>query len=233
MKCPGQDMQYWNSEAIFEVNCPKCGKHVEFYKDDTTRKCNHCGNRFVNPKMDFGCAAYCQFAEQCLGTLPEEFVGSQDNLLKDKVAVEMKRHFKSDFQRIGHTTRVARYAESIAKEEGANVPVILCAAYLHDLEDDNSAEKELVTAREILTKLHAKEAMAESVIALLQSQDQPSSNTSIELQLLQDAKHLATLEEQLKAPSTREGLDTDGITSHLKTTAASNTAKSIIEKYSA
>ena len=80
MKCPGQDMQYWTAEAIYEVNCPKCGKSVEFYKDDTTRSCSQCGHRFVNPRMDFGCAAYCKFAEQCIGTLPEEFVGAQDNL---------------------------------------------------------------------------------------------------------------------------------------------------------
>ena len=111
MKCPGQDMQYWTAEAIFEVDCPKCTKAVEFYKDDTTRSCTHCGHRIVNPKMDFGCAAYCKFAEQCIGTLPEEFVGAQDNLLKDKVAVEMKRFYKTDFKRIGHLSRIARYAE--------------------------------------------------------------------------------------------------------------------------
>ena len=70
MKCPGQDMIYWKENAIFDVDCPKCGAAVEFYKDDTNRKCGECGNRFVNPKMDFGCASYCQFAEQCLGTLP-------------------------------------------------------------------------------------------------------------------------------------------------------------------
>ena len=98
MKCPGQDMQYWNEKAIFEVQCPKCDKQVEFYKDDTSRKCGNCGNRFINPKMDFGCASYCQFAEQCLGTLPEEFKQGLDNLLKDKVAVAVKRHFGSDFK---------------------------------------------------------------------------------------------------------------------------------------
>ena len=86
MKCPGQDMKYWKDNAIFDVACPKCGTSVEFYKDDTSRKCGSCGHRFVNPKMDFGCASYCQYAEQCLGALPEDFTGGRDNLLKDKVA---------------------------------------------------------------------------------------------------------------------------------------------------
>ena len=35
MKCPGQDTQYWQPGAIFEVDCPKCGKRLNFSK--TTR----------------------------------------------------------------------------------------------------------------------------------------------------------------------------------------------------
>jgi endogenous inhibitor of DNA gyrase (YacG/DUF329 family) len=53
MKCPGQDTQYWSPSAIFEVDCPKCGQSVEFFKDDTSRKCGNCDHRFVNPNMDF------------------------------------------------------------------------------------------------------------------------------------------------------------------------------------
>ena len=104
MKCPGQDMQYWTDDAIFEVNCPECDAIVEFYKDDTSRKCPKCEHRFVNPKLDFGCASYCQFAEQCLGTLPENFLGSREDLLKDKVAVLLKRHLKTDFKSIREAT---------------------------------------------------------------------------------------------------------------------------------
>ena len=44
-----------------------------------------------------------------------ELVAQQENLLKDRVAIEMKRYFKSDFKRIGHATRVARHAEKIGK----------------------------------------------------------------------------------------------------------------------
>ena len=117
MKCPGQDTQYWKPGAIFEVKCPECGHVVEFFKDDTNRRCIKCGHRFVNPEMDFGCASYCQYAEQCLGTLPPELLAQKEDLLKDRVAIEMKRYFKNDFKRIGHATRVARYAEKIGKYE--------------------------------------------------------------------------------------------------------------------
>ena len=44
MKCPGQDTQYWKAGAIFDVPCPECGRDVEFFKDDTTRKCGGCGH---------------------------------------------------------------------------------------------------------------------------------------------------------------------------------------------
>ena len=117
MKCPGQDTLYWKPGAIFEAKCPKCDNAVEFFKDDTSRKCDKCGHRFVNPDMDFGCAAYCPYADQCIGDLPPELIAQKEDLLKDRVAIEMKRYFKNDFKRIGHATRVARYAERIGKKE--------------------------------------------------------------------------------------------------------------------
>ena len=120
MKCPGQDTQYWKPGAIYEAKCPECNHDVEFFKDDTTRKCGNCSHRFVNPHMDFGCASYCQYAEQCIGNLPPELLAQKENLLNDRVAIEMKRYFKNDFKRIGHASRVARYAEQIGKLEGGN-----------------------------------------------------------------------------------------------------------------
>ena len=84
MKCPGQDTLYWKPGAIFEAKCPKCGNAVEFFKDDTSRKCDKCGHRFVNPDMDFGCAAYCPYAEQCIGDLPPELIAQKEDLLKDR-----------------------------------------------------------------------------------------------------------------------------------------------------
>ncbi len=225
MKCPGQDMQYWDANAIFDVKCPECGKEVEFYKDDTTRTCKHCDHRFVNPKMDFGCAAYCKYAEQCIGTLPEEFVGSQDNLLKDKVAVEMKRYYKTDFKRIGSISRVARYAEKIGKTEATNLAVILCAAYLNNIGRDEARNKHnsddpalikqesITIATSILGKLGAKEAVLEEVCSLITQYDDPGSEKSPESNTLNDALLIARLEDQHK----EEGLSSELIEESLDT----------------
>lgn len=233
-------MQYWNNEAIFEVKCPNCGNQVEFYKDDTNRRCHHCGNRFVNPKMDFGCAAYCQYAEQCLGTLPEEFAGAQDNLLKDKVAVEMKRQFKTDFHRIAHATRVARYAEAIGKSEGGNLPAVVCAAYLHDvgsaLEPETAGQATAIAiaiaiARDILYRLKAKEAMIDAVCVLLEQQDEITAGSSLEQQILDDAKNLALLEEVCKQSAATDTDPAARIQARLRTAEAQQQATALLAKY--
>jgi hypothetical protein len=72
MKCPGQDTQNWKPGDIFEALCSNCGRTIEFFKDDTSRRCKGCGARVPNPKLDFGCAAYCEFADQCLAGISSE-----------------------------------------------------------------------------------------------------------------------------------------------------------------
>lgn len=210
MKCPGQDTQYWKPGAIFEAKCPKCGNQVEFFKDDTARKCSKCGHRFVNPNMDFGCASYCQFAEQCLGTLPPELLVQKEDLLKDRVAIETKRYFKRDFKRIGHAARVARYAERIGKSEGGNLAVILSAAYLHDIGIHEAERKYRSTAaryqeqegppiaRSILEKLGAKKELIEEVCDIVGHHHHPRPDETINFKVVYDADLIANLEEKHK-----------------------------------
>jgi len=210
MKCPGQDSRYWKPGAIFEESCPKCGHPVEFFKDDTARKCPHCNHRFVNPKLDFGCASYCEFAEQCLGGLPPELLAGKEDLLKDRVAIEMKRYFKTDFRRIGHATRVARYAERIAKKEAGNMAVILCAAYLHDIGIHESERKHQSTApehqqqegppiaRALLEKLGAKDMLIEEVCDIIAHHHHPRPDDTINFKVLYDADMITNTEERHK-----------------------------------
>jgi hypothetical protein len=188
-------MQYWKPGAIFEVTCPECGRPVEFFKDDTARKCGQCGHRFVNPQMDFGCAAYCPYAEQCLGTLPEGLAVQKENLLKDRVAVEMKRFYRSDFKRIGRAGRLARYAERIGKAEKGNLAVILSAAYLRDI--DRAAEGG-AAAREILAKLGAREELIAEVCDIIARRGEPRPGESINWQVVHDAELIETLDEESK-----------------------------------
>lgn len=208
MKCPGQDSRYWKPGAIFEAKCPQCGSTVEFFKDDTTRLCKECGHRFLNPEMDFGCASYCQYADQCIGNLPPELIAQKENLLKDRVAVEMKRYFKQDFKRIGHASRVAGYAEKIGKEEQGDMAVILISAYLHDIGIKEAERKHGSTAakyqeeegppiaKAILDRLGAKEALIEEVCDIVGHRHDPRPAESIEFKTVYDADIIANLEEK-------------------------------------
>lgn len=211
MKCPGQDTQYWNAGAIFEASCPKCGVAVEFFKDDTTRKCGGCGHRFLNPRMDFGCASYCQFAEQCIGDLPPELLAQKEDLLKDRVAIEMKRHFATDFRRIGHATRAARHAEHIGRELGGNLAVIISAAYLLHVENaaSPSGNGDAPVTREILQRLGARPLLIDTVCAIVGAYPFPDAapDASADLLAVHDAERIAQWEDRIKVdPGIAEGL---------------------------
>jgi hypothetical protein len=190
MKCPGQDTQYWQADAIFDAKCPQCGQAVEFFKDDTLRKCPHCGHRFMNPQMDFGCAAYCQYAEQCIGDLPPELIAQKEDLFKDRIAVAVKRHLKSDFRRIGRATRVARFADLIGRKAAANMAVVLSAAYLHVLEQP-AAEK-------ILAELKAPPGLTTAVLDILKGANGEAGDCR-EGGVVADAVRIETLEARAKA----------------------------------
>lgn len=200
MKCPGQDTQYWRAGAIFDARCPKCGAGVEFFKDDTTRKCGQCGHRFINPQMDFGCAAYCQYAEQCLGDMPPELVAQKEDLLKDRVAVAVKRHLKSDFKRIGHITRRARHAELLARQGDVNPAVVLIAAYLWDLDvqdlDNTTGTRNTSSVRAILDQLKAPAPLTEKVCDLISGRHSTEADNHIpEYAIVAKAEQMALAEE--------------------------------------
>ena len=219
MKCPGQDSRYWKPEAIFDTKCPECGHEVEFFKDDTMRRCKNCGHRFLNPSIDFGCASYCKYADQCIGTLPPELIAQKENLLKDRVAIEMKRYFKQDFKRIGHATRVARYAEQIGREERGNMAVVLTSAYLHDIGIKEAERKHQSTAaryqeeegppvaKEILQKLEANDELIKEVCDIIGHHHHPREEETVNFKCLYDADLITNLEEKQKdAPHDPEKL---------------------------
>ncbi|MFH1757762.1 MAG: HD domain-containing protein [Pseudomonadota bacterium] len=207
MRCPGQDSRYWKPGAIYEVTCPHCGSSVEFFKDESTRRCKKCGNKLVNPKMDFGCASYCKYAEQCLGELPPEVLAQRNELLKDRVAIEIKQYFKKDFKRIGHATKVARYAEQIVKEEKGDPAIALSAAYLHDIGIKEAEERYQSTeakyqeelgppiAREILTKLGANPELTEEVCDIVGHHHHPRPVETINFKVVYDADLIVNMEE--------------------------------------
>jgi len=225
MQCPGQDSRYWDGAAVFEANCPECSSVVEFFKDDNTRKCGKCGHKVLNPRIDFGCASYCQYAEQCLGELPPELLAKKQDLMKDRAAIEMKRYFGSDFKRIAHATRVARHVDEIIRliteqddglPTGLNPVVAGIAAYLHDIgireaeAKFNSAAPKYQhqegppVAREILESLGANEGMVEEVCDIIGHHHHPREEETLNFKVLYDADLITNLAEKQKDVSSSE-----------------------------
>ncbi len=220
MQCPGQDSRYWQGSAIFEVKCPKCGKRVEFFKDDAGRTCKNCGHRIPNPKIDFGCAAYCPHAEQCLGSLGADAPVSAKQTLKDRVAVAMKRYFGTDFRRIGHAVKVTDYVEEINRVEQGDPAIVTICGYLHDI-GIKEAERKFNSsaaryqhqegppvARVILTELEADPQLIDEVCDIIGHHHTPRPEETTNFKVLYDADLIVNMEDKQKeSPSPRQHLE--------------------------
>ena len=129
VRCPGQDQRFWKPEDIFEVKCPGCGGPIEFFKDEPKLKCRKCGRVVVNPKIDLGCAEWCQYAEQCVGVSAAKEAG----FMRDRLIDEMKKLFATDQKRIEHALGVLDFAEQIQAAAGGDPLTVKAAAILHDI----------------------------------------------------------------------------------------------------
>lgn len=223
MQCPGQDSRYWKDNAIFEVKCPECSHDIEFFKDEARRRCPSCGYRMLNPEMDLGCAAYCPYAAQCLGTVPgQEGESPPEEALKDRVVREMKHYFETDSKRIGHAERVAYYAGEINRYEQGDAAVILTAAYLHDIGIKNAERKHGSSspeyqhlegppvAQEILERLEADPELIEEVCDIIGHHHHPrqQEKETRNFKVLYDADLIVNLEEkQEESPSPKDHLE--------------------------
>ena len=135
MRCPGQDPRYWTAESVFETLCPECGISVEFFKDDSSRRCPGCGQAIRNPKLDLGCAEWCPYVEECLGITPEQTTPAvgQEGQLAGRLIQAMKSVFGKDQRRIGHALTVFQHAKELVRKESTDPRVVIPAAILHDI----------------------------------------------------------------------------------------------------
>lgn len=197
MKCPGQDSRFWGPEAIFDARCPNCGGPIEFFKDESSRKCRKCGYKVLNPKMDFGCAAYCKFATQCLGDLPPELLAKRADLLKDRVAAAVKMHLGRDFKRIGRALKVAEYVQAIGPTEEADPAIATLSAYLSVIADGTDEGE--TAAANILSNAGAPPDIIAEVLSTLRSLHKPEeANASANFRCVHDAHRIAGLEESVR-----------------------------------
>lgn len=208
MKCPGQDLRYWRPGDIFEAPCAQCGAIIEFWKDDVRRKCPRCGNRMINPKLDFGCAAYCRYAEQCVGNLPEVIRNRRSIPLKERLAMEVREFWGSDLKRLAHAKQVSGYAEELVRQEGGDPNVVIAAGLLHDVgipeairkygsADGPYQEKEgPPIARQILERAGVDPEVIEEICHIIAHHHSPGSEETLNFRIVNDADWLVNGKEE-------------------------------------
>jgi HD superfamily phosphodiesterase/Zn ribbon nucleic-acid-binding protein len=211
MKCPGQDTMFWKPDDVFEIECPKCGYHVEFFKYDVKRKCR-CGHEMVNPKIDFGCAEWCSYGDKCIEGLPEEMRVKQkeelNHRLRERIFQEIKRYFSNDAKSVNHALKVAKYAEEILKIEGGHPLVVFGAAYLHHIGmkeveekyeraslEDQEREGSAI-ARDILKKLNVQREIVDEICDMIGHYHRPREKETLHFQIFYEADWLANMEEK-------------------------------------
>jgi hypothetical protein len=197
-KCPGQDTRFWGPDDIYSVECAKCGRAVEFFKDDIRRRCTHCGFMFLNPRLDLGCATWCQYAEQCVGAM------SKDEF-KQILTLAVKEYFDGDEKRINHSLKTLEFAERILEKEGGNPKVVIAAAVLRKIgvgEEDKGAHKAgksneegdwLDSVKTILERSGSTKEIVEEVSQIMQEQLHHRRIDTLNSKIVHDAHRLASL----------------------------------------
>ncbi len=157
MKCPGQDTRYWKPGDIFAAECPKCGAEIEFFKDDARRRCAWCGHMFYNPKIELGCAEWCQYAEKCVPELMQEKKAAA--LFRERLAELVQARLGAESPAWRAVERGVKLAQDLLKAEGGDPKVVLAATLLHGLDQDQ--------ARALLEELETEPEITEAVLDLL------------------------------------------------------------------
>jgi hypothetical protein len=157
MKCPGQDTRFWKPDDIFVAECPKCGAEIEFFKDDARRRCAWCGHMFYNPKIELGCAEWCQYAEKCVPDLVKAKKAAQN--FKELLAEMVKSYLAKDPAAWDLTAKGMVYAQDLLKAEGGDPKVVLAAVSLHRVEPAKACE--------LLAELETEPEIVEAVLELL------------------------------------------------------------------
>jgi hypothetical protein len=191
VQCPGQDLRFWKLGDIFDAKCPHCGTGIEFWKDEPSVKCPQCRRVIVNPKLDLGCAQWCQHAEQCLGASIDP-----QSILCKKLIKELKSVLGQDEQKINHSLAVFKNAQQILAGEQADARVVNAAAILHTLGGPCPAQErptELSGVREILARCGVDAEQSERICQLIGNDGSGPVGDGTESKILWDAEQLVRL----------------------------------------
>ncbi len=190
MQCPGQDNRYWDGSAVFEIPCPSCGTMMEFFKDDSQRTCKQCGQKVLNPRMDFGCASYCSHAKQCLGAMAPEYIAKQKHFLQDALTAKVRKQLAGRKELLKRTLMRVEFVERLCEQEQDGfVIAIVAAALLVDCSNP----------LELLFKVSKDPQITDTVEALLHKRKSEQITAPLSAAIFDDAcvlSEIATISQQ-------------------------------------
>lgn len=187
IKCPGQDTRHWKPDDIFTIECPKCGAEIEFFKDDTRRRCAWCGHLFYNPKIEMGCAEWCQYADKCVPELVKEKQAMQT--FKERLRERALSQSPGDPDFVARLDRELGLATDLLKAEGGDPKVVFAAILLQKVDPTQ--------VREILTQLETEPEITQSILEVLQPE---TASLDINRQIYQDVLALVEAESGAVVP---------------------------------
>jgi hypothetical protein len=127
---------------------------MEFFKDDSQRRCPDCGRVVFNPRTDFACAQWCPSAKDCLG--PEKYSALMD-------LAEREAGRKADMEKL---------LESVAAED-QDVRNLFKKLYLRSKDHDT-----LVDVEELHAIRHNRPDLFQKAIAYYSRFTQEKSKSS-------------------------------------------------------
>lgn len=209
-KCPGQDRRDFKPEDVILSPCPACGAEIEFFPDDIMVRCSACGKLARNPKFNPACAAWCAYADKCLGPMAAVY-RQQPEVLREKLIMAVNRAL-ADFPAVRQRAlAAAAYAAELASREGGEPLVVTAAVLLRKigLASPEAAGMGLkARAQEIMVTVGLPPEAIEAVLAVLGALTSGPDTGKLEERLARDALRLADWlrETEGKSPSEIEAL---------------------------
>jgi len=205
-RCPGQDTRFWQPGDVFEVACAECGYEVEFFKDDAIRRCRSCGARVSNPRLNLGCAQWCEHAKECLGYDPRERqaeAGLGEEALVDRLLAAVKRELGSDRAAFARAVAVMEQAQGLMAGNEGRPKVILTAALLLSLDRPRTGRGEgaPLKAAGIMDELGLDQLTREAVLEIIQDLHHGRIGKEPEFRIVAQAARLAEDEHRRSAGS--------------------------------
>lgn len=207
-KCPGQDRRDFAPEDVILAPCPSCGAEIEFFPDDIMVRCSACKKLARNPRFNPACAAWCEYADRCLGEVAEAY-RRQPEVLREKLLLEASRRLKDPESR-KTALSAASYAAELSRREGGSPLVVTAAVLLREIAGacgqtrGVSQAEAAELAKIIMAKTGVPEETTAEIAEIVRALPGSGRARNINARLARDALRLAGWSQEIKGKNPEE-----------------------------